>query len=117
MVMTVGLSEWEQNIPTSNKLINDLIAEVRQKTGENWQVLEMTFTHKKWFKTTTYKSYELLIEVGGCFPFQVINFYRSDSDTEGSINPRVSDELIVSYLYGILSGIQSMELKNVQKNK
>lgn len=104
-MMTTCLSDHEQNQPLKNQVIADLLKEVREKTRENWQVIEIEHISKPgWFKEAvrTY-NYELYLEIGGCLPFCVINFYRSD--TSWTINPRNGAELIVAYLYGILSGL------------
>ncbi len=103
-MMTTCLSDSEQNRPLKNKVISEVLQQVRELTGENWQVVENEFTSKRLFrKPVTSFSYELYVEVGGCMPFMCINFYRSDS--ESSINPRNNADLVVAYLYGMLGGL------------
>lgn len=113
-MITTFLHDSELNRPTSNKTINELLAEVREKTGQDWQVLEMTYVRKtKWWKRgeAPKKFYELYVFVGGMGPWQQINFYRESADS--SINIRVDADALVAYFYGILAGIHSMEMKNV----
>jgi hypothetical protein len=97
MPMCVDLRKEEWDIPTSNKELNELLKEVRIKTGENFQLVEAP-RHSFWKKERTYN---LLLEVGGYPPFQSINFYRENSDT--SINDWVPADLIAAYLYGVLN--------------
>ena len=109
MCITTCLHDSEQDQVLKNKEIAELLSEVREKTGENWQVVEREHISKpRWFKETvrTFR-YELYIEVGGCMPFQMINFYRDEMSS--SINPKVTAELIVAYFLGMLGGLQFNE--------
>ena len=106
-MMTTFLSDNELNIPTSDKAVNEALAEVREMTGENWQVLErIVEVYIPWYlfwKPAKYvRIFELYCYVGGCGPWQQINFYRAGSDT--SINICVTADLVVAYLYGIQAG-------------
>lgn len=112
-MITTFLHDGELNQLTSNKTINELLAEVREKTGQDWQVLELTCTPKsKWWKPAgaPKKFYEVYVFVGGMGPWQQINFYRESADS--SINIRVDADVLVAYFYGILVGIHSKEMKN-----
>lgn len=108
-MITTFLSTNEQNIPIKNIEITKLLAEIRDKTKENWQVLEIEHSRSPSFfrKSITTFSYEVYFEVGGCAPFQIINFYRDNTGT--TLNIGVSAELVVAYFYGILSGIHLKE--------
>ena len=109
MCITTSLYDSEQNQVIKNKEIAELLAEVREKTGENWQVIEREYVSRpRWFKeiVRTFR-YELYVEVGGCMPFQMINFYRDKMTS--SINTRTNAELIIAYFYGMLSGLQFNE--------
>lgn len=112
MPMCTYLSDGQHTKPTSNKKINELLAEVRQKTGEDWRVGEHVHEIPRWFrKSRTYRWFELLKCVDPPpyrTEFQIINFYREHSGT--TINDAVSADLIVAYLYGMLGGLQRVEL-------
>lgn len=115
MTATTFLHDGELNIPTSNKVINDLLKEVREATGQDWQILELKlYPKKKWFQRPSDRApklfYEVYLYVGGMGPWQQINFYREGTDW--SINLVNTSELVVAYLYGILAGIHQAGLKN-----
>jgi hypothetical protein len=111
MCITTFLHDGEQNQALKNKEMSELLAEVREVTGENWQVIEREYITKFWFKENIRTlSYELYVEVGEVGPFQQINFYRDEMSS--SINIRVTAELIIAYFYGMLSGIQCCKLKD-----
>jgi hypothetical protein len=109
MCITTFLHDGEQNQVLKNKEIAELLAEVREKTDENWQVIEHEHVSRpRWFKETIRTlSYELYVEVGGCLPFQQINFYRDEMSS--SINIRITAELIIAYFYGMLSGLNNLK--------
>ncbi len=70
MVCTTSLSESNQNVPTKDDDLNELIQEARDITGRNWQVVERIhcFKRSKWYKSNepVYR-YDLYVEVGaGC---------------------------------------------------
>jgi hypothetical protein len=95
-----------------SKKLTDLIKEVREKTKENWQILEHEYKILpplwKFFKKPTVEYfYTLCVEVGGFCPYQIINFYRSETDW--SINTETEEELVVAYLYGLLAGIHQQK--------
>jgi hypothetical protein len=69
--MTI-LFEHEQNQPTHDGELDELAAEAREKTGKNWQVKEYSYQKGFWRWKKTYYWYELLVEVGGCLPFQTL---------------------------------------------
>ena len=114
MPITTFLLDSELNRPTSNKVLNELLAEVRQKTGRDWQIIELQYHPKKrWWQRKQKPMvlmYELYVYVGGAGPWQQINFYNDQSDW--SINIRNTSSVVVAYLYGLLAGVHSMELKN-----
>ena len=120
MVCTTFLHDSELNVRTSNDEINTMLAEVREATGKDWQVVERTHTASKgflfWKKKFTYRSYELYVYVGGMGPWQVINFYRDAPVGQfKSINFSNSAELVVAFFYGIMSGVWSERNKETQK--
>lgn len=106
MTCTTFLSSWELNRPSSNGVINTLLAEVRQKTGKDWQVTEREAkVARPWWrrfgKVKTVKLFTLYRGIGGV-EYQIVNFYRNH---DWSINHENDAELVVSYLHGILTGI------------
>ncbi len=114
MVCTTFLHDSELDRPTSIRELNELIVRVREKTGQNWQVIErFVDVSPPWWKfwETPYKFpvFELYVYVGGIGPWQQINFYRRHP---WSINLSNSDEHVIAYLYGVLAGVHAKEMKN-----
>ena len=96
MVCTTTMSEHEQNVPTSDEHLNSLIEEARNVTGDNWQIIEYSYIKKRLLsKNETCYWYQLLVEVGGFLPFQVIMAVRTANECR-------------CYLMGLLSGHNSM---------
>jgi hypothetical protein len=94
--------EWTK--PTTDKELNEVLAEARLVTGLDWRIWEDVRTYKRWFrKPITKKYYELVLGVGNG-EFQLINFHNPDSGT--SINMRATAGPVCAYLYGVLSGIR-----------
>jgi hypothetical protein len=93
----------EKNIPTSNNELNVLLKAVREKTGEDWQLLERSVKRHIWGKEE--KIFMLLVGIpccdGSIIEYQIINFYRENTGT--SINEYVPAELIAAYFFGALS--------------
>lgn len=117
MPVTTFLSANELNIPTTDKELNDVLAEVRLATGQDWQVTEIEyFTSPKWWmfwqKPKPFSRFSVYVYVGGVGPWQQINFYRSPSSS--TFNPSSSATTTVNYLYGILAGVHAEKLKNDQ---
>ena len=114
MPITTFLHNSELNVPTTNKDLNEILTEVRIVTGQNWQVIER-LVHKArpwwafWRANKIHKSYSVYVFVGGVGPWQEINFYRDDASS--SINIDVTAELVIAYLYGMLSGFHQASLK------
>lgn len=94
MVCTTAIEDWEQNVPTKDEDLNELIQEVREVSGKNWQVVERKRTKKRWFrKDKTYYWYGLYLEIGGFLPFQVLTCVHTARECK-------------CYLYGLLSGLR-----------
>lgn len=96
----------EKNIPTSNNELNVLLKALREKTGEDWQLLERSVQRRHlllWKKEE--KIFMLLVGIpccdGSIIEYQIINFYRENTGT--SINDYVPAELIAAYFFGALS--------------
>lgn len=87
------------NAPTGDDELDLLMHELREKTGKNWQVEKFnTYTEKRLFKPDIHHcAYQLLLEVGGVLPYQVIMC------ASGEIHK------IKAYIYGHLSGLQEFE--------
>ena len=92
--------------------MNKLLKTVREETKEDWQVIEHTYrvSHAWGMRYEDVKSYELYKWVGGCGPWQLINFYSSSSGT--SINTGNSVEVLMAFLMGIRSGFYAEGAKN-----
>ncbi len=100
--------------PTSDDELNSMLREVRNATGEDWRVGETTWIKCRWFrKPVEMKTYELYSHVSGP-EYQVVNFYRPDLEDKWlpSINHSNTVGYVVAYLYGVLAGVQTMQLKS-----
>lgn len=114
MVCTTFLYDCELNVNTSNSEINSLLAEIRNKTGDNhsWQVIErqIILTPAWWNFLSTKKTvsrFNLYRYVGGCGPWQCINFYTDSSGDNSLVGlGGVDASVIVNFLYGLLAGLQ-----------
>lgn len=108
MVMCTYLSEGQHTKPTSDATINEVLAELRAASGEDWRVAEYVNEIPRLFrKPREYRWFELLKCVDRPphkVEFQIINFYRPESGT--SINGLVTAALVVAYMYGLLGGLQ-----------
>ena len=96
--MMTCLSPHQINKPTRDVPLNEVLAEVRQRTGENWQVVEFTNITRKWFRDREHVWYGLHVEVGGIFPYQVISCVNTAEECK-------------AYLYGVLTGMSIEENK------
>lgn len=104
MCITTFLHDSELNIPTSCKVLNETLLELRKLTKKDWQVIEHVHVKERFFrKAIVHKSYELYVYVGGCGPWQLINFFKEGTGT--TINTVNSNELVIAYMYGMLGGL------------
>jgi hypothetical protein len=111
MCITTFLHDSELNVPTSNEELNKILKTVRDETKEDWQVIERSYVQRKIFKKpVVVKYFELYKWIGGFGPWQLINFYRANSET--SINTENSADVVVSFLMGIRSGFYTKGAKN-----
>ena len=101
MVCTTFLHDGELNMRLPDAEIQSIFDEAKARTGENWQVVPLEVKRRKWFKTHTETLYGVYVYVGGCGPWQQINFYREGS--KSSINLYVPLEVVAAYFLGILS--------------
>jgi hypothetical protein len=111
-MMTTFLHDGELNVPTVNDVLNKTLAEVREATGENWQIVERAKEKRFAFNTKikTAYAYELYLYVGGMGPWQMINFYKESSDC--SINPVNNADVVMAFLLGILTGVNQERRKS-----
>ena len=95
MVATTCLSESEQNQPLPNKEMQRLLREVRQKTGQNWQITYRDhLVSFGWFgRKRLVRNYSVYVEVGGCLPFQWVTCAGGREETT------------LAYLFGLLTGL------------
>ena len=117
MTCTTFLHDCELNIKTSNADLNLLLSDVRDATGEDWQVIERKFIITPawwnfWTKPTDISKFSVYKYVGGIGPWQCINFctprsiYESLTGLQG-----VDSSTVINYFYGILAGAQAIERK------
>ena len=103
MTCTTFLNESELNVPLKNAEIQHILDAVRKVTGENWQVIHHhDYVTGVWPFRKVEPMYGLYVYVGGCGPWQAINFYRDY--VKSSINTMASLELVAAYLLGVWSG-------------
>ena len=101
------LGEQEFTWPTSDAELNSLLADIRERTGDDWRIAERIETVGV-FRKQRFKRYTLYNHVGGP-EFQIINFYRPDRADEplSSINHYNDAGYVAAYLYGLLAGLAS----------
>lgn len=119
-MITTFLHDGELNRTTSDKEINDLMEMVRARSSENWQVVEREHRIDPpfWRFLEQYKIikyYEVYKYVGGCGPWQQINFYPGPGDYS-SINPSGNATTVSSFLYGLLAGLHETNSKQNAKS-
>jgi hypothetical protein len=100
--MTTFLYDSEKNQKTNYPEVNQLLDKVRHLTGEDWQLVPINITTKKWYKTTHETFWGLYVYVGGVGPYQQINFFNCKSNS--SINIYVPIGYVANYLMGIVAG-------------
>jgi hypothetical protein len=101
MACTTFLHDSELNQPLPNAEVQEFLDLARQQTGEDWQVVPITFSSRKWFKTQYNTLYGVYVYVGGIGPWQQINFYKAGSGT--SLNLYVSLEVVAAYFMGMVT--------------
>lgn len=93
----------------SHTKMQKLLDEVSKETNRKWFVKEYKIKHNTMFRPWVETIYELMCQTSySSVECQVINFYRDKSDS--TINTNNSSDLIISYLYGILTGINYNKL-------
>lgn len=102
---------YKENFPyrTEYKEVRELLDEIKERTGEIWEVEEHEYI-EGFFRKRIRKSFTLYKHIYA-IEYQVINFYLDE--TEWSINPYVSVNLIMAYLYGYLGGLSRNEKERV----
>lgn len=82
------------NAPTGDAELDSLLSELRERTKLNWQCEHQLHEVKKWFRPPKVThNCVLLLEVGGCLPYQLIMCASGDiSKTK-------------AYVIGYLSGL------------
>ena len=119
-MITTFLHDGELNRTTSDKEINDLMEMIRARSTENWQVVEREcrIDPPFWRFLEQYKIikyYEVYKYVGGCGPWQQINFYPGPN-ADSSINPSGNATTVSSFLYGLLAGLHETNSKQNAKS-
>lgn len=106
MACCTYLLDHDYTKPTSDGELNDLLAEVRKVTGEDWRIREFVSERRRWFRRPVIaKAYELLVGIHSG-EFQIVNFYRPEADrlAYGSMNFINDAGYVAAYLYGVLAG-------------
>ena len=97
MVATTILCEWEMNVPTEDRDIDDMLSVVRELTGKDYQVVVRRNEDRRLFsKNRVWYDWQLYVQVGGMLPWQVIL----------CANTRHS---IFAYLCGIINGYAAVK--------
>lgn len=94
MIQT-SISECRLNKPTRDAQLNQLLAEVREATQENWQVVEYQGVRDGmlWgLFSEIYTYYGLYVEVGGILPYQELSCVNTAKE-------------VIAYLCGVLTGL------------
>ena len=92
MVATTTLMDYERNKSTLDEDVDYVLSEARKLTNKDWQVRVTVHREKRWFREDRVsKTWELLVYVGGCLPWQVL-MCAKDRDT------------VFAYLAGVVSG-------------
>lgn len=105
MVCTTFLHESELNQQLPDPDIQNLLEEVRKKSGENIQVVKVP-TEKSFFNCKKPDYYGLYFYVGGIGPWQQVHFFTTETKTKGALY--VSLDVIAAYLYGLWSGLEKV---------
>lgn len=103
------LSDDQHTSPTTDTELNELLAEVREATGEDWRIAERFVEQRRWFrKPLTVKLYTLYAHTSS-IEFQCINFYRPDREDDWLPSIQIMNDAgyVAAYLYGILAGVRA----------
>jgi hypothetical protein len=100
---TTFLHDGELNQKLPNAELQLALDYVREKSGENWQVVPLRVARRRWLRKQTETFYGLYVYVGGVGPWQQINFYR-DGEVS-SLNLYVPLEIVAAYLYGMYAQV------------
>ncbi|EDM46243.1 hypothetical protein MDG893_05054 [Marinobacter algicola DG893] len=92
MVMTTGLSDFEKDLPTGDREVDEVLAEAREVTGKDWQVTVTRNSEARLFRSPKItERWQLYVYVGGFLPWQVL----------GCASCKRS---VFAYLCGVVSG-------------
>jgi hypothetical protein len=101
--------ELDKMTSVTDRRLNDLLQEVREKFGNRYYMLEITRTTKPIFgKPKKFFYYSLYGSLGDgeMQEVQCINFAQ---DCEGSIHTTVTASYIITYFLGLLGGLKYSE--------
>jgi len=101
MTCTTFLHNGELNQPLPNTEVQEFLDIARAQTGKDWQVVPITISSRKWFKTTYSTLYGVYVYVGGMGPWQQINFFNEGSGS--SINLYVPIETVGAFFMGMVA--------------
>ena len=101
MTCTTFLHDGELNQSLPDPECQQILELARKHTGKNWQVVPVQVSRRRWFRRHTATLYGVYVYVGGCGPWQQINFFKENS--EWSINLYVPLEVVAAYFLGMLA--------------
>ena len=104
MPVTTFLHDSELNQPSSDREIDELLAEVRKTTGRNYQIVERRWTERFGLfglRKRPVSRMGVYLEVGGVGPWQELQCTK---------NP----ETVRAYLLGMLGGHEDALRSNVE---
>jgi len=110
-MITTLLYDHEMDVPLRNGELQRTLDFIRAKSGMNWQVVARELPLKKdWFfrKSRKRTLYEVYYEVGGCLPWQLLNFMNGTYLTESELG---------AYLMGLKNGWEMKEYVNEHDTK
>jgi hypothetical protein len=99
MPITTYLNDNELNQNLSSKVLTELLQEMREASGVNWQIIEYKQKVNNWFYTKTKMFYSLFAPVG--YEWQIINFCPEEDDS-CNINTCVDQKTIINFMLGYL---------------
>lgn len=110
MTCTTFLYDGELNQRLPDQQAQEFLDEVRRKSGNDWQVVKLPERRVGLFRKKAPPMYGVYVYIGGCGPWQQINFYHEDATS--SINLYVPLDVVVAYFMGMANGLSSAPKKD-----
>lgn len=109
MTCTTFLHAGELNQRLPEPQAQYFLDEVRRMSGKDWQVVPMPERRVGLFRRKAQTLYGVYVYVGGCGPWQQINFCREGAPL--SLNVYVPLEVVATYFMGMATGLSATEPK------